>query len=156
MEPKIVERKEFIFLGKLIDDDDIQKSRVDLLKGIKDIKNAVPDRWYEITFDIIDDGINKYSIIGVEIDKTVEVPKGWLCKIIPPSTFAVFNHRFKGGDFSTTSEEINRWLEYSDFMSSDTYMIKCYDDRFKEENDTYSEMDIYLPIKQFKIKDTLI
>jgi AraC family transcriptional regulator len=113
------------------------------------IKHAVTKAGYEVWFDfeVKGDTPNKYTFVGIEVEKIEDPPLELVAKFLPETRYAVFT--LKGSEIKTGLPRIwKEWLPESELVKSYDYLIEYYDfRRFKGLYDPDSELDFMVPVK---------
>jgi predicted transcriptional regulator YdeE len=84
--------------------------------------------------------------VGVEVEDIQALPVDLLVKVLPSSSYAVF--QMKGAQILGDWElDIQHWLEQSRYREAHTYNFQYYDQRFLGlDRIDDSEIDVYIPI----------
>jgi AraC family transcriptional regulator len=92
------------------------------------IRNLVSESGYEVWIDFEGekDTKNKYIFVGVEVEKSEDLPLELVARALPETRYAVFT--LKGPEIKTGPSRIwKEWLPESDLVQSYHYMIEYYD-----------------------------
>ncbi|MFZ5951493.1 MAG: AraC family transcriptional regulator [Candidatus Rifleibacteriota bacterium] len=157
MEPVIVEKPEFVVIGKQIattpDGQNFKEipmfwQRYMQEKTSQKIPNKVtPWKEYGICADGDENSRCFIYMIGAEVSSTAEIPAGMVARRIPASTYAVFTSK---GPMPEAIQEVwkyiyGTWLPgQTRYIRTNTEDFELYDERCLK---TVPEVDIYVPIK---------
>jgi len=92
-----------------------------------------------------------FYLVAMELSDLAEIPMKMVGKIIPEHTYAVFTA--KGGIKNlpkTSCYGHDEWLPKSIYELADWFEFELYDKRFKGVDNSDSEIDIYIPIRERK------
>ncbi len=160
IEPKIVEKAEFIVIGPAIkctteDDENVKRIPLfweeemekDTLKKIPNVVN--PNTCYGICTDF--ESPNFIYMIAREVDRLEGVPDDMIGRKIPAATYAVFTAK---GPITKAVQDATRyiystWLPESGYEHAMTADLEVYDER-RMSDDDQSEVDICIPIVKIK------
>lgn len=162
MEPKILEKEKIVLVGMVFygdpfknqagwsQENEIGKLWKRFVAREKTIKNRVENGGYEVHIEPeeYEETKNYYVFVGVEVEKVENLPLEMFTKILPASKYAVFT--LKGKEITSNWQDkiYKEWLPQSGYEEAHKFTIEYYDDRFKGIDNTESELDIYVPIKQ--------
>ena len=85
---------------------------------------------------------------GVEVAQLKDVPVELTCKVLPPTTYAVYTLR---GEQITSDWNalIAEWMSHSGYQRAYPYGFQRYDRRFRGvEEIEHSVLDVYVPVTQ--------
>ena len=143
--PKIKQRDELKLVGCVSYGGDIEELWGIFMRIEKSIQYTVPDVGYEV--HIHPENTKKCHImVGVEVDELNNQPIETFSKIVPGSLYAVFTHKLVNGGYSGVNEDMDKWLEESEYRQAYPICIQLYDERFKNGNQPDSEIDFLIPI----------
>ena len=163
MEPKIIDKEEITLVGMVFYGDpfkekggwspenEIGKLWKRFTAKAESIKNAIGHGGYEVHIEPEEykETKNYYVFVGVEVEKTDDVPLEMFAKVLPPSKYAVFTLKGKGITSNWADQIYKKWLPKSGYEEAYKFTIEYYDDeRFKGMDNPESELDIYVPIRQ--------
>ena len=162
MEPKILEKEKIVLVGMVFygdpfknqagwsQENEIGKLWKRFVAREKTIKNRVENGGYEVHIEPeeYEETKNFYVFVGVEVEKIENLPLEMFTKILPATKYAVFT--LKGREITSNWQDkiYKEWLPQSGYEEAHKFTIEYYDDRFKGIDNTESELDIYVPIKQ--------
>jgi len=162
MEPKILEKEKIVLVGMVFygdpfknqagwsQENEIGKLWKRFVAREKTIKNRVGNGGYEVHIEPeeYEETKNYYVFVGVEVEKIENLPLEMFTKILPATKYAVFT--LKGREITSNWQDkiYKEWLPQSGYEEAHKFTIEYYDDRFKGIDNTESELDIYVPIKQ--------
>jgi AraC family transcriptional regulator len=162
MEPKILEKEKIVLVGMVFygdpfknqagwsQENEIGKLWKRFVAREKTIKNRVGNGGYEVHIEPeeYEETKNYYVFVGVEVEKVENLPLEMFTKILPATKYAVFT--LKGKEITSNWQDkiYKEWLPQSGYEEAHKFTIEYYDDRFKGIDNTESELDIYVPIKQ--------
>jgi AraC family transcriptional regulator len=88
-----------------------------------------------------------YVFVGLEVNRTDEMPLEMFCKTFPSTKYAVFT--FKGREMFRGGEYIwQEWLPNSEYEEAYPYlMLAYYKNRYYGLDNENSEIDYYIPLK---------
>lgn len=148
--PELIEKGEMLLVGVVSDipgGGDIHTLWQRFEAGAKAIQNTVEGRGYEL--QIYPEGHKAgepfVCMAAVEVTALAPLPPDMFAKLLPPCRYAVFTHHCSEG-YDGVNQEIDRWLETSDYRAAANYALQVYDDRFRGMTDPTSEIDIMVPI----------
>ncbi|MFC1819755.1 GyrI-like domain-containing protein [Thermodesulfobacteriota bacterium] len=155
MEPKIIIKDEFIIVGMRYygenRNNEIPQLWDRFIPRIHEIKNHINrELSYGICYPTEDESQNgefEY-IAAVEVGDLDEIPDGMVMRTVPTQKYAVFVHKGPADKIKETYGVIYGTLLPKlgyDFAKAPDF--EYYDDRFDEDNQETSELDIYIPIK---------
>jgi len=162
MEPKIIEKEKIVLVGMVFygdpfknqagwsQENEIGKLWKRFVAKEKTIKNRVENGGYEVHIEPEEykETKNYYVFVGVEVEKVEKLPLEMFTKILPASKYAVFTLKGKEITSNWQNKIYKEWLPQSGYEEAHKFLIECYDDRFKGIDNSESELDIYVPIKQ--------
>jgi len=156
IEPKIVEKAEFIVMGpaiKCTTEDDENVKRIPLFwedamekEMLERIPNVVDEQTcYGICLDF--ESPNFTYMIAREVDSLEGVPDDMIGRVIPAGTYAVFTAK---GPITKAVQDATRyiystWLPKSGYEHAMTADLEVYDERRMSDDDR-SEVDVCIPI----------
>ncbi len=158
LEPKILKKEAFTVVGMecvtTMEENNskgvIKNLWCDFMKRYKEIKNIKnPEISYGLCSMVDDKGKFSY-VAGYEVDKTDEIPEGFVFKNVPECDYAVFTHEGSLDSLGETYSYIyEKWFKISGYSYKEgTYDFELYDADFKGVNDSNTKMYIYVPIKK--------
>ncbi|MCW4023698.1 MAG: GyrI-like domain-containing protein [Candidatus Bathyarchaeota archaeon] len=90
---------------------------------------------------------NYYVFVGMEINEIKEVPLETVIKILPETHYLQFTTKMSNKDEGATI--FNEWMPKHGYIQAYPYVIEAYDyRRFKSVDDSESEIDWYIPVKE--------
>jgi AraC family transcriptional regulator len=162
MEPKILEKEKIVLVGMVFygdpfknqagwsQENEIGKLWKRFVAREKTIKNRVENGGYEVHIEPeeYEETKNFYVFVGVEVEKVEKLPLEMFTKILPAAKYAVFT--LKGKEITSNWQDkiYKEWLPQSGYEEAHKFTIEYYDDRFRGIDNSESELDIYVPIKQ--------
>jgi len=148
--PELIEKGEMLLVGVVSDipgGGDIHSLWQRFEAGASAIENTVPGIGYEL--QIYPEGHKPgepfVCMAAIEVTALAHLPPAMFAKLLPPCRCAVFTHRCSEG-YDRVNQEIDRWLETSDYRAAANYSLQVYDHRFHGMADPASEIDIIVPI----------
>lgn len=154
MDPDIINNTKMYLVGIIEAAENIESINIEKMwnkfDNLKEkIKHSIPGIRYEIHVeDKKSKPLRHYCLIGVEVEKIVDIPPQMFIKEIPEGKYAVFTHKFKEGGFKKAFQNVYDWLKNSKYKSAYPFDIQSYDASFKGVNNPESEIEILLPIKE--------
>jgi AraC family transcriptional regulator len=85
---------------------------------------------------------------GVEVERLEDVPVELTCKVLPPTTYAVFTLR---GEQITSdwNRYVAEWMSRSGYQRAHPYGFQRYDERFKGLDQIEgSVLEVYVPVRR--------
>ena len=129
---------------------DMMNLWVKFLDLVDQIKSQVPGPYYGISF--YDDDYDPRAMEGygylaaVEVSRDAEVPEGFVSRIVPAGTYAVFTHKGKIEEISNTFNYIfGEWFRSSGKTPVMQDLLELYPDGFDGASED-SQMQIWVPI----------
>ncbi len=167
MEPKIIQRDQFIIVGMVYygnpfhaaevspDQNEVGKlwGRFNTYygnnpQGFKEEVNPKVAWELHITTDEYEETKEYYVMVGVEVSKIDGLPLPTFTKVLPAGQYAVFT--LKGEEMASNWGDAiyKEWLPSSDYEEAYQCTIERYDeDTFKGWGDPDSEVEIWIPVK---------
>jgi flavin reductase (DIM6/NTAB) family NADH-FMN oxidoreductase RutF/predicted transcriptional regulator YdeE len=155
-EPKIVEKEQFQILG--VQDISKMESRepAAVWARFQQVGSQIPHAdtshalgIYMSNKKLRKEGKNRY-IVGVEVSKVEDIPKGMISESIPSQKYALFTHTGPLSTLKNTHQYINeQWLPNNPRYERVPFGVELewYDSRFRFDSE-YSELDLYIPIQE--------
>lgn len=159
MEPKYVERDEFILVGSRKYTGDgfevIGQAWQELKTNMAKINRVNPNTMYgfeDYSEDFLSEPLQFHYMAAVEAESATNIPDGMCMKKIPKALYAVFtvNGNNANGEIWKAFQYIyNVWLPASEYCLSDELCadFEYYDERWDCQQ-TSSQMELYIPIKK--------
>jgi predicted transcriptional regulator YdeE len=151
MEPRIVERTEMILVGIVGSASDVGKLDIPGLwerfeSHFDSIKHRVEDTSYEINIEEDFSPTMHFCFVGCQVTAIEDLDTELFAKTLPTCRYAVFTHRFSGGDYVVAFEAVYDWLEQSAYAPAHAFDILVYDERFLGPDNPDSEVEIHVPV----------
>lgn len=150
MEPRIIEKEARAIAGVSGSGDETGKAWQTFMKlnKLNPLNNKLGEEGYEIR---IHSGEGPGDIhIGLSV-KDADIPAEYKLFFLPASMYAVFEI-YPSRGYESSNEKINNWLSdnaetYKQKRMGDRYYtLEVYDDRYKNDKDPESVVDILIPV----------
>ncbi len=156
IEPKIIEKEEFMVIGPALRTTTENEEGFKILPRFwdecnkKNIYQFIPNQknntaGYGICMD--SKGYEFTYMIALEVSSLANIPENMIGRIIPKAKYAVFTAK---GPVTRAVQDLtnyiySKWIFNSGYSIADTPNFELYDERFNFTDE--SETDIYVPIK---------
>ncbi len=157
MEPKIVVKKEFTLVGVAGKTSKSNNRIGDIWQRFFTVLPSIPQQLNtKVNFGVgeyinpaeFTDDTDFTYFAGVEVEPSIELSTDLVKKTIPERRWAVFTHQGGVDTLLSTYDYIyGPWIVRSNEEILEVDDMEIFDSRFKPENPSSSEIDIYIPVK---------